>query len=382
MPITAANLSGIVINEVMIDGSAGAGGYDTNGDGSFSPSADDFVELFNTSGSTVDISGWEIWDSTALRHVFAGGTSLPPGGRIVVIDDAGTGGAPNVSGTFVFSTTSNLGLASGGTHVQLHNPNTGEFIRLNVNNETNIPVNAGTVQVGPEEALTIADAMSLQRIPDGDTNLVEGSPVPGSPNCFLAGSLIATPSGERCVEDLRPSDLVLTREGNAVPVLFNFHQRVKIRPICPERLQPVRIRSGALGPKLPHSDLTLTGDHGVVIDDVIINAAVLVNNDTIDWVPLEELIDGFTVYHIETENHEIILANGLYSETFLDVATRCQFDNYQNFLDLYGADRLIAEMNRPRISARRLVPDRIKKLVFRGKAEVDFDDETSMGLLA
>lgn len=98
----------------------------------------------------------------------------------------------------------------------------------------------------------------------------------------------------------------------------------------------------------------------MVIDGLVINASALVNGSTIDFVPLSELEDRFSVYHIETEAHDVILANGAPSETFIDYAGRQAFDNYDEYLALYGADRLIPEMATPRISSARHVPEPIK----------------------
>ena len=50
---------------------------------------------------------------------------------------------------------------------------------------------------------------------------------------------------------------------------------------------------------------------------------------------------------------------GVY-ESVIDAAGRAAFDNCQEYLDLYGAERIIPEMDRPRISSRRLVPHAIK----------------------
>ena len=81
-------------------------------------------------------------------------------------------------------------------------------------------------------------------------------------------------------------------------------------------MQPVRICAGALGDGLPNADLTVTADHGMVLDGLVINASALVNGATIDWVPLAELSTRVTYYHVETTGHEVILANGAPSESF------------------------------------------------------------------
>ena len=93
----------------------------------------------------------------------------------------------------------------------------------------------------------------------------------------------------------------------------------------------------------------------------IITAAALVNGTTIDWVPLSDTPERQTVYHIETENHDIILANGAPSETYLDTPGRASFDNYREYLDLYGAEQMIAENPMRRISSARLVPDHLRR---------------------
>jgi len=178
--------------------------------------------------------------------------------------------------------------------------------------------------------------------------------------CFAAGTSIATPTGERAVEDLAMGDLVLTKDGRAVPVLWLGQQRLH-KHFGRSAAQMVRIRAGALGNGLPHSDLTVTPDHGIEIDGLLINASALVNGDSVDWVPFDELQESYTIYHIETQDHDVILANGAATETFIDVAGRKGFDNYEEYLSLYGAERIIPEIKAPRISSARLVPDRLKQ---------------------
>ncbi len=178
--------------------------------------------------------------------------------------------------------------------------------------------------------------------------------------CFAKGTLIATPLGNRRVESISTGDLVLTDTSVAVPVKWLGVQTVS-KLLCGPNMQPVRICAGALGNGLPRNDLTVTADHGMVIDGLVINASALINGADIDWVPLDELPDQVTYYHVETENHDVILANGAPAETFVDAVTRAKFDNYQEYLDLYGAERIIPEMERPRISSQRLLPQAIRE---------------------
>lgn len=179
----------------------------------------------------------------------------------------------------------------------------------------------------------------------------------GSIFCFAAGTRIATPTGEVAVEALVIGGSVRTFDGRSVPVKWIGRQTI-VKGFAGERASLVRIGAGALG---NHSDLYVTGDHGMVVDGCLINASALVNGADIVWVPLSETPDRQTVYHVETEAHDIILANGAASETYLDIPGRRAFDNFQEYLDLYGAEQPIAVNPLPRISSARLVPPSLKR---------------------
>lgn len=176
-------------------------------------------------------------------------------------------------------------------------------------------------------------------------------------NCFARGTMITTPKGETSVEALQIGDLVSTADGQAVPVKWVGRQTIAKR-FAGERAQLVRIAAGALG---NHSDLFLTGDHGMVLDGCVVNASVLVNGGSIDWVPLDQTPERQTVYHIETAAHDVILANGAPSETFVDVRTRAKFDNFAEYRALYGDEQVIAETPLPRISSLRLLPPALRR---------------------
>jgi hypothetical protein len=122
---------------------------------------------------------------------------------------------------------------------------------------------------------------------------------------------------------------------------------LKINPIC--------VTAGALGPGRPARDLYLSGDHALEIDGYLINAGALVNGRTIHQVA-EMPKAGFTYYHVETDAHELILAEGCAAESFIDYAGR---DGFVNGDDRAG-EPPIREMDLPRISDVRLVPDSIR----------------------
>lgn len=176
--------------------------------------------------------------------------------------------------------------------------------------------------------------------------------------CFAEGTRIATPGGETPVQFLDIGQTLRCADGRLTKVLWVGKKTLRKSHFNPA-MQPVRISAGALGGGLPETDLTVTADHGMVIDGLVINASALVNGTTIAYVPWGELEDTLTVYHIETEHHDVVLANGAPSETYLDMPGRQAFENFQEYLDLYGTERMIPEMDMPRVSSARLLPPSI-----------------------
>jgi hypothetical protein len=175
--------------------------------------------------------------------------------------------------------------------------------------------------------------------------------------CFLPGTRIATPSGEVAVETLQPGDLVLTADGRAVPVRFLGRRTVMPRFAGAERANPIRIMAGALAENVPARDLFVSPNHGIVVDGVLAIASALTNGTTIAQVPPPA--ERFTYYSIETEGHEVILAEGCPAETFMDHVPRARWDNYQDYLALHPDEPQIAEMDLPHAKSHRQVPREI-----------------------
>ncbi len=178
--------------------------------------------------------------------------------------------------------------------------------------------------------------------------------------CFLGGSLIQTPDGEVAVEELATGMTIRSSDGKNVSIKWIGRQTVLTAFGPAERLMPVRFAAGALGDGLPHSDLTVTADHGMLVEGVICHASALVNGTTITRVPLSEMGESYTVYHIETEEHEIILANGAPAETFIDNVSRKVFDNYAEFEALYGDVPEMEELPYPRAMSARQVRKEVR----------------------
>ena len=145
---------------------------------------------------------------------------------------------------------------------------------------------------------------------------------------------IATPSGDVAVEDLYSvSQSVMTADNGSAPIVWLGQRYIDCRRHPrPESVWPVRIRAGAFGDGAPHRDLWLSPDHAVFVDDVLVPVKQLINGTTIEQVRVKDV----TYYHVEL-SHDLLLAEGLTVESYLDVGDR------SNFANSGKATRLFAE---------------------------------------
>jgi hypothetical protein len=187
--------------------------------------------------------------------------------------------------------------------------------------------------------------------------------------CFLRGTRIAAPEGEIPVEDLKIGDLVLTNDGRMLPVRWIGRNTIITRFADPLRAMPIRIEANSLSDGVPKRDLLLSPDHALLVDGLLIQAGALVNGMSITrevWMP-----ESFTYYHVEVEDHSLILAEDTPAETFVDNVARTVFDNWKEHLDLYGFDSYVPEMSYPRVLSARQLPDEIeKRLLARSTGEL------------
>ncbi len=150
--------------------------------------------------------------------------------------------------------------------------------------------------------------------------------------CFAAGTRIATPGGEVAVEALTVGDDVLTLSGARHQVIWIGHRNVDCaRHPKPRRVWPVRVAAAAFGRGRPHTDLFLSPDHAVYVNEVLIPVRCLVNGSTIVQVP----VDRVTYYHIQLPQHDVVLAEGLPAESFLDMRDGSNYANRPGPVRLY-----------------------------------------------
>jgi hypothetical protein len=84
------------------------------------------------------------------------------------------------------------------------------------------------------------------------------------------------------------------------------------------------VRKNALADNVPHRDLRMTKGHSLYIFGVLIPVEFLVNHRTILW---DDHAQEVTIYHIELEAHDVLLANGAPAESYRDDGNRWLFQN-------------------------------------------------------
>ncbi len=142
--------------------------------------------------------------------------------------------------------------------------------------------------------------------------------------CFAAGTRIATPGGEVAVETLQSGDMVTTASGEARAVAWVGRRGVDCaRHPSPKSVWPVRVAAGAFAPGRPSRDLFLSPDHAVFAEGVLIPVRLLVNGSTVAQAERARV----SYFHVELETHDLLLAEGLPVESFLDTGNRDAFAN-------------------------------------------------------
>ncbi|KQT57040.1 hypothetical protein ASG52_02900 [Methylobacterium sp. Leaf456] len=152
---------------------------------------------------------------------------------------------------------------------------------------------------------------------------------PDSPTivCFASGTRIRTPKGEVRVEELSVGDTVVTASGAHRPIRWIGHRTID----CAGRADltqvlPVRIARDAFGEGRPTRDLLVSPAHAICVDlvgEILVPACRLINGTTITQVAVEEI----TYWHIELDSHDILLAEGLPAESYVECGNRAFFAN-------------------------------------------------------
>jgi len=266
---------------------------------------------------TSSISGAVFQDGTVLSGSWT--AEYDSSGAIIAITNAhftatGSGGTTSFTNGYVLSYANPA--SNGNYQITFPTQSGGSYTSLYVDWDgmypTQLDAGSNNIFTSIKNSTTGDDAIHLAS---------GGTPYDGAA-CFVAGTMIATPSGETPVEALSVGDLVLLADGTSQPVVWIGMRALEPRRHPrPETVQPVRIRAGALADGVPVRDLFVSPDHALLLDGMLVPAKVLVNGSTIAACDVESV----RYFHVELETHAALLADGAPAESYLETGNRDAF---------------------------------------------------------
>jgi Ca2+-binding RTX toxin-like protein len=159
---------------------------------------------------------------------------------------------------------------------------------------------------------------------DSITGTLEFGEIENLIPCFTPGTLIATPRGEKLVEELQLGDRVITRDNGLQEIRWIGHRALGAQDLHnAPHLKPVLIRAGALGHGLPERDMLVSPQHRLLLNseraalyfeerEVLAAAKHLTGMEGVDQVEAS----GTTYIHFMFDQHEVVLSNGAWTESF------------------------------------------------------------------
>lgn len=143
--------------------------------------------------------------------------------------------------------------------------------------------------------------------------------------CFGRGTLIATQNGQSAIEDLKPGDLIKTRDAGLQAIRWLSSCMLPKRTSEETGLeQVIRIKSDALGELRPIQDLVVSPRFRLLTNHPSCEA-LFGSPETL--APAIDLLDGDTIlqtrpaeglefFNLMFDKHQIIEANGLQTESY------------------------------------------------------------------
>ncbi|MEO0918876.1 MAG: Hint domain-containing protein [Pseudomonadota bacterium] len=138
--------------------------------------------------------------------------------------------------------------------------------------------------------------------------------------CFTPGTQIATDRGWRAVETLRRGDRVVTRDNGLKRIAWVGRHDLSFADLydVPE-LRPILIQRGAFGQGTPVRDMLVSPSHRFLVknmsrggNEVLFAARTLTFRRGVRGVS----VLGVSYLHLLLEAHEVILADGVWTESF------------------------------------------------------------------
>lgn len=178
----------------------------------------------------------------------------------------------------------------------------------------------------PEFSETHTSSGATQRRDNGPDHCARDRPAPEpgrSIPCFLAGTLIATKRGEVAVEDLRPADMVVVRDGGFAPIRWIGSVRLDARGAWQDCHAPICIPRGAMGRNMPARDLYVSPDHRIWMRDAAFEThfaqreVLIPARHLVGWKGIKQVsyVPEPLYFHLLFDRHQILLSDGMLTES-------------------------------------------------------------------
>jgi hypothetical protein len=183
-----------------------------------------------------------------------------------------------------------------------------------------------SVPTGPcgSSAIIMCDIVTSFSSPDHP-----GAAGPAAPRerrctpCFTPGTLITTHRGELPVELISTGDRVVTRDNGIQTIRWVGKTQMYLQDFQMEpHLLPVFIQQGSLGKGLPERDMMVSPNHRILVQSgrtslKYAEREVLVAAKHLAAQGVHTVQSSGTKYiHFMCEKHEVVLSNGVWTETF------------------------------------------------------------------
>jgi hypothetical protein len=310
---------------------------DPTGGGSHTSRTIDWVVSDGSTSNGISSTSTSTLDTVHVAPTVttSGTVTYPEGGLPVVLDSGVIATDPDSGGNLIGATVTISGvLSTDSLNFINQNGITGSY-----NSGSGVLTLTGTTSIANYETALSSVTYSNSGDPtDGNTDnsrTVSWVVKDGAANsaasdsllttlCFCAGTRIRTPIGEAAVQCLAVGDAVLTASGATRKIVWIGMGRVLVTSGHRSAATPVIVRKGALARNVPHHDLRVSKGHALLVDGVLIPVEFLVNHRSILW---DDRVREVSLYHVELDSHDVLLANGAPAESYRDDGNRWLFHN-------------------------------------------------------
>ena len=142
--------------------------------------------------------------------------------------------------------------------------------------------------------------------------------------CFTPGTAIATMRGERLVEELQVGDKIITRDNGIQEIRWIGAKTLQAGDLIrAPHLKPILIKRGSLGENLPERDMMVSPNHRMLVSnektslyfeerEVLAAAKHMTGAAGVSEVEVPKV----TYIHFMFDQHEVVLSNGCWTESF------------------------------------------------------------------